>query len=144
MHLHDSREKQIIGLVRSDDRIFKMHVYILVWLKSDQIGIHSQIKTRRLFDWEPHYSCMYMFRQIGSDFAFCAGSRFFSRSCEPEVEGQQLRRLSSKITASKSATVHLVCVIIMYTIYEMYKDVASSCSSCAILLECWGRVCCCW
>ena len=45
-------------------------------------------------------------------------------SCEPEIEGRRWR-LSSEITASKSATVHLVCVIIMYTIYEMYKDVAS-------------------
>ena len=26
-------------------------------------------------------------------------------------------------------SVHLVCVINMYTIYEMYKDIASSCSS---------------
>ena len=42
------------------------------------------------------------------------------------------RRLSSKITASKCTIVHLVCVIIMYTIYEMYKDVVSPCSSYAI------------
>ena len=54
------------------------------------------------------------------------------------------RRLPSKITGSKSAIVHLVCVIVMYTIYEMYEDVASSCSSYAIFLECRGRVCCCW
>ena len=27
-------------------------------------------------------------------------------------------------SASKSPTVHLVCLIIMYTIYEMYKDLA--------------------
>ena len=39
-------------------------------------------------------------------------------SCEPEIGGRRWR-LSSEITASKSATVHLVCVIIMY------KDVAS-------------------
>ena len=64
--------------------------------------------------------------QIGSDFAFCAGAKFLSRGCEPEVEGRRRQRLSSEITARKSATVHLVCVIIMYTIYEMYKDVASS------------------
>ena len=47
---------------------------------------------------------------------FCTGSRLFSRGREPEVEG---RRLSSEITASKSAIVHLVCVIVMYTIYEI-------------------------
>ena len=59
---------------------------------------------------------MYTFHQIGSDFAFCAGLRFFSRGCEPEVG----RRLSSKLTARKSTIVHLVCVIIMYTIYEVH------------------------
>ena len=36
---------------------------------------------------------------------------------EPEVDRQQ--HLSSEITARKSTIVHLVCVIIMYTIYEM-------------------------
>ena len=48
---------------------------------------------------------------------------------EPEIEGRRRHRLSSYITASKRTTVHLVCVIIMYTIYEMYKDVALSCST---------------
>ena len=43
---------------------------------------------------------------------------------------------SSKITAKKSAIVHLVCAIIMYTIYDMYQDVALSRSSYAIFLEC--------
>ena len=43
---------------------------------------------------------------------------FFSWGCEPEVDGRQ--RLSSEITTSKSAILHLVCVIIMDTIYEMY------------------------
>ena len=82
---------------------------------------------------------MYTFHQIGSDFAFCASARFFPQGHEPEVEGRQRRRrLSSEITARKSAIVHLVCVIIMYTIYEMYKDVASSRSSYAIFLECRG------
>ena len=66
-----------------------------------------------------------------------------TRGRELEIEGRRWR-LSSEITASKSAIVHLVCVIIMYTIYEMYKDVALSCSSYAIFLECRGRVCCCW
>ena len=61
------------------------------------------------------------FRQIGPDFVFGAGLSFFSRDHEPEVEGRR-RRLSAEITASKSAILHLVCVIIMYTIYVMYKD----------------------
>ena len=69
---------------------------------------------------------------------FCAGSTFFPQGCEPEVEQWQ-RHLSSEITISKGAIVHLVCVIIMYTIYEMYKDVASSRSSYAIFLKCRGR-----
>ena len=47
-------------------------------------------------------------------------------------------RLSSEITASKSAIMHLVCVMIMYTLYEMYKDVASPRSSYGIFLECRG------
>ena len=54
---------------------------------------------------------------IGSDFAFHAGARFFPQGREPEVDRQQ--HLSSEITARKSTIVHLVCVIIMYTIYEM-------------------------
>ena len=53
---------------------------------------------------------MYMFQRIGSDFAFCTGARFF---------GQRWQRLSSEITTRKSTIVHLVCVIIMYTIYEV-------------------------
>ena len=53
---------------------------------------------------------------------------------EPEVEGRW--RLSSEITTGKSTIVHLVCVIIMFTIYEVYKDAASSGSSYAIFLEC--------
>ena len=60
---------------------------------------------------------------------------FFSWGCELEIEGRR-RRLSSEITASKSPIVHLVCVIIMYAIYKMYKDVALSCSSNTIFLEC--------
>ena len=83
---------------------------------------------------------MYMFYQIGSDFTFCAGTEFVSRGREPEVEGWQRRCLSSEITARKSTIVHLVCVIIMYTIYKMYKDVALSRSSYAIFLECRGSL----
>ena len=79
---------------------------------------------------------MYMLQWIGSDFVFCTGTRFFPRGREPEVDGQQWCRLSSEITARKSIIVHLVCVIIMYTIYEVYKDAASSRSSYAILLKC--------
>ena len=77
--------------------------------------------------------------RIGSDFAFCAGLRFFSRGCEPKVEGWRWC-LSSQTTTSKSTIVHLVCVIIMYTIYKMFKDVASSCSLYAIFLECRGSL----
>ena len=87
---------------------------------------------------------MYTFYQIGSD--LCVLRRlevFFPRGHEPEVEGRR-QCLSSEITASKSTIVHLVCMIIMYTIYEMYKDIASSRSLYAIFLECRGRVCCGW
>ena len=55
---------------------------------------------------------------------------------EPEVERRGRWRLSSEINARKRAILHLVCVIIMYTIYEMYKDVALSRSSYTIFLEC--------
>ena len=89
------------------DQIFKMHVYILVWLKLDRIRFLI-VRLKHL-----DYS-------IGS-------SRFYSWGHEPEVEGRWWR-LSPEITTCKSTIVHLVCVIIMYTIYEMYKDVASSCS----------------
>ena len=69
---------------------------------------------------------MYTFNQTGFGFYIL---RLFSRSRKTEIEG----RLSYEITASKSITVHLVCVIIMYTICEMYKDVTSSRSLYAIL-----------
>ena len=80
---------------------------------------------------------MYTLHQIGSD--FCVLRRleiFLCRGRELEVEGR--RWLSSEITASKSAIVHLVCVIIMYTIYEIYKDEVSPRSSYGIFLECRG------
>ena len=32
---------------------------------------------------------MYTFHQIGSDFVFCAGARFFPRGLEPEVDGRR-------------------------------------------------------
>ena len=51
---------------------------------------------------------MYTFQRIGSDFAFCAGVRL---GREPEVEGRRRLRLSSKITARKSAIVLLVCAL---------------------------------
>ena len=80
---------------------------------------------------------MYTFQQIGSDFCVLLRLEIFPRGHEPEVDGQW-RRLSSENPARKSTIVHLVCVIIMYTIYEVYKDVASSRSSYAIFLECRG------
>ena len=129
-------EKIILLGLSDHDRIVKMHVYTLVWLKLDQIGC--------VIIWLKHldYSidsritpaCIHSI-WLDSEFVFCSGSRFFSQGCEPEVEGQRWH-LSSEITASKNAILHLVCVIIMYTIYEMYKDVASSCSSYAIFLKC--------
>ena len=82
---------------------------------------------------------MHTLHQIESDFLRYAQARnFIYLGREPEVEGRR-RWLSSEITTSKSAIVHLVCVIIMYTIYEMYKDVASPRSSYGIFLECRGR-----
>ena len=78
---------------------------------------------------------MYTFHQIGFGFLHYSLEIFFSWGCELEIEGRR-RRLSSEITASKSTIVHLVCVIIMYAIYKMYKDVALSCSSYTIFLEC--------
>ena len=76
---------------------------------------------------------MYTFHQIGSDSVFCAGAGagagaiFFPRGREPELDGRRrVTGLSSKITTRKGSIVPLVCVIIMYTVFEMYKDVASS------------------
>ena len=79
---------------------------------------------------------MYMFQQIRSDFCVLCRREIFPRGREPEVNGWWRRCLSSEIIARKSVVVHLVCVIIMYTIYEVYKDVTSSRSSDAIFLEC--------
>ena len=70
---------------------------------------------------------------------FCAGARFLSLGRELEVEGLW-QRLSSETTIKKSAIVPQVCVIIMYTIYELYKDIASSRSSYTIFLECRGSL----
>ena len=90
-----------------------MHVNTLAWLKSDRIGF-----------------LMVELKHLDSRLIVAL---LLSRGREPEVEG---RRLSSQITANKSAIVYLVCVIIMYIIYEMYKDVALYRSSYAIFLEC--------
>ena len=79
-----------------------------------------------------------MFQQIGLDFCILRRCEIFPRGREPEVDGRRRWRLSSEITARKSTIVHLVCVIVMYTIYKVYKDVALSCSSYAIFLECRG------
>ena len=74
---------------------------------------------------------MFTLHQIGFGFYVLRRLLLPALGREPEVEGR--RRLSSEVTTSKSAIVHLVCVIIMYIIYQMYKDVASSRSSYAIL-----------
>ena len=112
-------------------QIFKMHVYTLVWLKSDRIKF-LVVGLKHLdysIDSRITPACIRSIR-LDSDFGR-----------EPEIK---VGRLSSEITTSKNTIVHLVCVIIMYTIYKMYKDVASPRSSYAIFLECRGRVCCCW
>ena len=66
---------------------------------------------------------MYTLHQIGLN--FCALRRlklfFFSLLGREAEEGRRRRRLSSEITASMSAIVHLFKVIIMYTIYEVLK-----------------------
>ena len=79
---------------------------------------------------------MFTIHQIRLYFCVLRRLEAFSRGCEPEVEGRCC--LSSEITASNSAIVHLVCVIIMFTIYKVYKNVASSRSLYAIFLECRG------
>ena len=56
------------------------------------------------------------------------------------IDSHITRACLRSISARKSAIVHLVYVIIMYTTYEMYKDVASSRSSYTIFLECRGSL----
>ena len=113
-----------------------MHVYTLAWLKSDRIGfLIVELK-------HPDYSIVALLLHVyvpvdGIGFCVLRRREIFPRGHELEVDGQR-QRLSSEITARKSAIVHLVCVIIMYTIYEMYKDIALSRSSYAIFLECRG------
>ena len=107
-------------------------VYLtLVWLKSDQIAfLIVELK-------HPGYSidsritpaCI---RSSGSDrILLSAQARDF-------FPGGVSQKYTDGATARKSAIVHLVSVIIMYTIYEAYKDVASSRSSYAIFLDCRG------
>ena len=120
-----------------------MDLYTLVWLKSDRIGflivglkhLDSSIDTR---------VALLLHVYVPSDrVGFCVLCRFkiFFPGLWP---GSRRAGAFLKITTSKSAIVHLVCVIVMYTIYEMYKEVASSRSSFAIFLEFRGRVFCCW
>ena len=81
---------------------------------------------------------MYTLQRIRSVFCVLRRHEIFPWGREPEVGGQRRRRLSSEIPARKSAIVPLVCAIIMYTIYEVHKDVALSRSSYAIFFECRG------
>ena len=124
------------------NRIFKMHVYTLVWLKSDRSKFLIVVLKHLdcLIDSHITPACI---RSIRFDqiFAFCAGSRFF-----PGPWAGSRRTAASFLWNhhKQEVIVHLVCVIIVYTIYQMYKDVVSPCSSYAIFLECRGRVCCCW
>ena len=93
-----------------------MHVYTLVCLKLDQIGFLI-LKLKHpdyLIDSRITPACIH---SSGSDRILhsAQGGDF-----ELEVDGRR-RRLSSEITTSKSAIVHLGCVIIMYTIYKYTK-----------------------
>ena len=154
VRLHDTWENRITVLVRLwwD---FLTHVYTLVWLKSDRIGflIVGLKHLDYLIDSCITPACICSIRSDRIS-AFCAGSRFFSRGREPEVEGwrrrwrwwrrrwwRRWRRrcLSSEITARKSANVHLVGVIMIHYI-QMYKHVASSRSLYTIFHECRGSL----
>ena len=108
-----------------------MHVYTLVWLKSDQIGfLIVELKHPDYsIDGRINPACIH---SSVSD-RILRRREIFPRDHEPEVDGRQ-QHLSSEIAARKSTIVHLVSLIIMYTIYEVYKDVASY----AIFLECRG------
>ena len=66
-----------------------MHVYTLVCLKSDPIGF--LIVGLMHLDYSIDTLTLACIRCIRLDriFAFCAGSSFFSRGHEPEVEGQR-------------------------------------------------------
>ena len=98
-----------------------IQAFSLVWRKSDQIGFLI-VELQHQIIWLIVALLLHAYAPVDR-IGFCILRR---------------RRLSSEITARKSIIVHLVCVIIMYTIYEVYKDVASSRSSYAILLKCWG------
>ena len=103
-----------------------MHVYTLVWLKSDQIRfLIVELK-------HPHYSidsgitpaCI---RSSGSDWIWhSAQARDFSPG--PWVGSRRTAALATFLQNHCKKERHCapVCVIIMYTIYEVYKDVASS------------------
>ena len=115
------------------------HVYTLVWLKSDQIGFHIVELKHPDYSIDSHALLLHVYTPaVRIGLCVVRRRKIFPRGREPEVDGWQQRRFSSEIPARKSTIVHLVCVIIMYTIYEVYKDVASSRSSYAIFLKCRG------
>ena len=95
------------------DRIFKMHVYTSVWLKSDRIGfLIVGLK-------HPDYSIdsrMFTFHQIG----FCVLRRRKISFSGPWAGSRRAAATASVLRnhrkkERKSAIVHLVCVITPYT-----------------------------
>ena len=70
MRLHDTQENRITGLVYDllyYDRIFKMHVYTLFWLKSDWIGFLIVELKHLDYSIDPEYIC-----SIRSDWILCS------------------------------------------------------------------------
>ena len=117
-----------------------MHVYTLVWLKSDWIWflIVGLKHLDYLIGSRITPACI---RSIRSDWILRSAQtqEFFPGAMSRKKKDGDGGVFPPKL-ARKSPIVHLVCVIIMYTIYEMYKDVASSRSSYAIFLECRGSL----
>ena len=71
------------------DRIFKMHVYTLVWLKSDRIGFLI-VGLKHLdysIDSRITRACIHS-RRLDRILRSVQTQDFFSLGCEPEVEGQ--------------------------------------------------------
>ena len=70
------------------DEILQMHVYTLVWVKSDWIGFLIVGLNNLDYSTDSHITpaCIRSIR-LYLDFAFCTGPRFFSQGREPEVNG---------------------------------------------------------
>ena len=120
------------------DWIFKMHVYTLVWLKSDQIGfLIVELK-------HPDYSidsgitpaCI---RSSGLD-QILRSVQVRDFSPGPWAGSRRAAGAASFLRnhCKKEHPSAPICVIILFTIYEVCKDVASSRSSYTIFLKCRG------